>query len=237
MEQESANLLQNHARSTIVQSRSIRSQKKLCKIFSNKYIAQCFIPTRLNRVLNNLHRLAEGFLDNNQDADRLLQKIIKSGFKFHVLYRNRIIPFSPDGRRLMMKLRDEFILVFAMIVALNYLDLIFIQYSLQRKLQRKLRHCQQLIRRIIGNHLTQKSHDRIDFIFDFISDADFLAYIFDSELTRNHAIIEEIIDDLRALMSDALLALLSDALSALMPDSLRVLMSDALRVFVRDSLI
>ncbi|CAF1239138.1 unnamed protein product [Adineta steineri] len=201
MEQNYANLSPNHVVSTIAQSRSIRFQKKLCKIPSNKYIAKCFIPTRLNRVLNNLHRLAEGFSNNNQIANRLIQKIVKSGNKFKVLYSNRIIFSSPNGEQLLMQLRGDFNGILTFIGILKTYDCMLSRFTLQCL----FRNCRGLIHSIIGDHLTQKSLDRIDFIFNFISDADFLAYMFNFKLTLNRAIIVEIIDDLRVLVRDGLI--------------------------------
>ncbi|CAF3742852.1 unnamed protein product [Adineta steineri] len=201
MEQKSVNLFPNHVTNTTAQSRSIRFQKKICKIFSNKYIAKYFIPVRFNRLLVNLHVLAEGFSNNNQIADRLLQKIMKSGIKFQVLYRNRIILVNPDDLRLLMELGTEFNEIIEMIVGLNNFDFIFNRFLLKNK----LKDCQKLIHKIIGNHLTRKSHERIDFIFDFISTKEFLKYIFNSKLVLNHTIIKEITVDLRVVMRSGLI--------------------------------
>ncbi|CAF1383084.1 unnamed protein product [Adineta steineri] len=91
MEQNYANLSPNHVVSTIAQSHSIRFQKKLCKVPSNKYIAKCFIPTRLNRVLNNLHRLAE-------DADFLAYM-----FNFKLTLNRAIIVEIIDDLRVLVR--------------------------------------------------------------------------------------------------------------------------------------
>ncbi|CAF1193415.1 unnamed protein product [Adineta steineri] len=125
--------------------------------------------------------------------------------KFQVLYNNGIISFSPDGGRLRNELLAEFNEICEIIVELNNLDSMFFRLLPKYKLRNKLKHCRNLIHRIIGNHLTQESHNRIDSIFNFISTDEFLTYMFDSNSALNHAIIEEITDDLYALMRNVII--------------------------------
>ncbi|CAF1059122.1 unnamed protein product [Adineta steineri] len=199
MEQYSVNV-RYHLASTRAQSRIIRGEKKICKIFTNKYIAKCFIPTRLNRVLNNLHALAARSSNSIQMADDLLQKIIKSGMKFQVLYSNNIILLNPNGIQLLMELCVKFNTIIEIIAALST----FNSMAGRLLLQYELSHCRELIHRIIGTYLTQNSHQRIDYIFNFISTGTFLRDIFDSELEGNHDIIVQITDDLHALMRNVI---------------------------------
>jgi hypothetical protein len=213
-------LFSNFGTNTTAQSRSIRIQKKFSKygysnrkhnqdticflllisILSNKYLAQLFISTRVNRILDNLHILARGFSGNNETADRLIAKIIKSGLKFQVLYKNRNM-FSQNQLRLLRDFGEEFNSLIEIVFELYDFD-----FMLRRLLFRsKCKDCQKLMHRIIGNHLTRKSHARIDFIFNFISNKEFLKYAFDSKSTFNQAIIRQIMVDLRALANDGLI--------------------------------
>ncbi|CAF1059104.1 unnamed protein product [Adineta steineri] len=130
-----------------------------------------------------------------------------------------ILLFSPNGVQLLNELIVESYLIFGLIVALNNsdpmpvqpsfidilinnVDSILVRPLLKFALQQKLENCQRLIHDIAANHLTQKSHDRINFIFNFISTDEFLTYMFDSNSTRNHAIIEEMIIALRTFIPD-----------------------------------
>jgi hypothetical protein len=147
--------------------------------------------------LNNLHILVEGFSRNNETADSLVKKIIKSAIKFQVLYKNRNVMFSQDDLQLLVNFRNEFNGITQTIFELYNDD-----FVLRRLLLRsKCRDCQTLLHRIIGNRLTQKSHARIDFIFNFISNKEFIKYAFDSKSEFNHAIIREITIDFRALVN------------------------------------
>ena len=159
------------------------------------------MSTRVNRIFSNLHILAEGFSGNNQTADRLIKKIMKSAIKFQVLYNNRDVVFNQNDLRLLIDFREHFDEITETISELYNFDFVIRRLLLRSK----CKDCQKLIHRIIGNRLTQKSHERINFIFDFISNTDFLKYVFNSKSTINHAIIREIIVDFRALMKGMLI--------------------------------
>lgn len=155
------------------------------------------MDARINRILNNLHILIEGFSHNTDTADRMIKKIIKSVIKFQVLYNNRNVMFNQDDLRLLTIFHEQFEEIMETIFELYDSD-----FMLRRLLLRsKCNDCQNLLHKIIGNRLTQKSHDRIDFIFNLMSNKEFLKYVFDSKSNLNHAIIKEIIVDLRALMN------------------------------------
>lgn len=60
--------------------------------------------------------------------------------------------------------------------------------------------CHNLLSKIISTHLTEKSHARINYIFNYISNLQFLEYLCDPNSTSNREIIEEILDDMRSLI-------------------------------------
>ncbi|UJR29751.1 hypothetical protein I4U23_017299 [Adineta vaga] len=72
-------------------------------------------------------------------------------------------------------------------------------------LQRKCKKCQELMHMIMGIRLNREKHDRIDFIFSFISNTEFIKYVFDSKAALNAAIIKEIITDLGSLAREGLI--------------------------------
>jgi hypothetical protein len=67
------------------------------------------------------------------------------------------------------------------------------------------KECQDLTHQIISTHLTTKSHTRIDYIFNSISNLQFLEYVFNPNLSNNRAIIKEIVQDMNSLMDTGLL--------------------------------
>jgi hypothetical protein len=170
----------------------------LTRLFSNKYLAKLVIGARGNRISNNLHNLVRHFSGNNEVADALVKKIIKSIIKFGVLYNNRNTIFSQNDLKLVMDFREQCQEIIELYAELHNSN--FVLHRLL--LKSKYKDCQNLIHRIIGNRLTRKRHERIDFVFNYISNQEFIKYAFDSKSAFNHAIIKEIIVDLRALGHD-----------------------------------
>jgi hypothetical protein len=67
------------------------------------------------------------------------------------------------------------------------------------------KECQDLTHKIISTHLTQKSHTRIDYIFNYASNLQFLDYVFNPNSTTNRAIVKDIVTDMNSLMDAGLL--------------------------------
>lgn len=163
----------------------------LVSIVANKYISSFFIGTNLNQILNNLHDLVEGFTGNSQTADRLIKKIIKS----QIVYNDRSMLHADNIQELInfFKQLESF--------TENIFEVYDFNCMLNRFLfKRQCKECQKLIHTIIKIHLTRKSHERIDFIFNFILNEAFIKYVFDSDSKFNHATIREIILYLRILI-------------------------------------
>ncbi len=62
------------------------------------------------------------------------------------------------------------------------------------------KECQDLTHKIISTHLTQKSHLRIDYVFNYVSNLQFLEYSFNPNSTINRAIFKEVVEDMQSLM-------------------------------------
>ncbi|CAF5214217.1 unnamed protein product, partial [Rotaria magnacalcarata] len=70
---------------------------------------------------------------------------------------------------------------------------------------RMCKECQDLVHKIISTHLSQKSHIRIDYIFNTLSNLQFIDYVFNSNSTLNRAIVKDIVQDMNRLMDSGLL--------------------------------
>jgi hypothetical protein len=142
------------------------------------------------RILGNLHDLVQGFTHSERLADRLNRIILKTAIKLVVLQRNNL--FDQRELALFNRLNAGFASCLKTVVKL------YETYSVwnRNSLIRELKKCQKLLHNIILNRQTRKSHERIDFVFNFASDLAFLKYIFDSKSSLNHAILRDIIVDL-----------------------------------------
>ncbi|CAF3352918.1 unnamed protein product [Rotaria socialis] len=174
-------------------SLGIRAQKKLLSKLSSKSVAKIFIDETSGRILDNIHRLARNY-SGKKDADKLLKSIIKTIVKMGILYKNDL--FTEHEIKLIDEFRNRFHSLAKSIVTLYEVDFKFDRSILTRMCQ----ECQELTHKIVSTHLTPKSHARIDYVFNYASNIQFLEYSFNPNSTTNRAIIKEIIEDMHTLM-------------------------------------
>jgi transcription termination factor NusB len=116
-----------------------------------------------------------------------------------ILYRNDL--FSEYELKLIEEFRHRFHSLSKAIVTFYEVDFTFDRVFLTRM----CKECQDLTHKIISTHLTPKSHARIDYVFNSVSNLQFLEYVFNLHSTTNRAIIKEIVEDMNSLMDAGLL--------------------------------
>lgn len=181
------------------QSLGIRAQKKLLGRFSSKSVAKVFIDETSGRILDNLHKLVKNFSGNKKEADKILKGIIKTIVKLGILYKNEI--FNAQELKSIEDFRRRFHSLAKSVVTFYEVDFTFDYHFLSRM----CRDCQELTHKIISTHLTNKSHSRIDYVYNTLSSTEFLEYAFDSTSPINRAIIKDIVQDMNALMDSGML--------------------------------
>ena len=160
---------------------------------SSKSVAKIFIDETSGRILDNIHKLARNY-SGKKDADKLLKSIIKTIVKMGILYKNEL--FTDHELKLIDDFRNRFHSLAKSIITLYEVDFKFDRAVLTRMCG----ECQDLTHKIISTHLTPKSHARIDFVYNFVSDLPFLEYSFNPSSTVNRAIIKEVVEDMQSLM-------------------------------------
>jgi transcription termination factor NusB len=166
---------------------------------SSKSIAKVFIDEASGRILDNLHKLTRNYSGSKKEADKLLKSIIKTIVKVGILYRNDL--FTEYELKLIENFRNRFHSLSKAIVTFYEVDFTFDRVFLTRM----CKDCQDLTHQIISTHLTTKSHARIDYVFNTISNLQFLEYVFNPNLPTNRAIIKEIVENMNSLMDAGLL--------------------------------
>lgn len=111
-----------------------------------------------------------------------------------ILYKNEL--FTEHELKLVDEFRNRFHSLAKTIITIYEVDFKFDRAVLTRM----CKECQELSHRIISTHLTPKSHARFDFVFNYVSNLQFLEYSFNPQSTVNRAIIKEIIEDMQSLM-------------------------------------
>ena len=143
--------------------------------------------------MDNIHKLVRNY-SGKRDADKLLKSIIKTIVKIGILHKNDL--FTEHELKLVDEFRNRFHSLAKSIVTLHE-----VQFRFDRSvLIRLCKECQDLTHQIISTHLTPKSHLRIDYVFNTVSNLPFLEYAFNPDSAVNRAIVKEIVDDMNTLM-------------------------------------
>ncbi len=116
-----------------------------------------------------------------------------------IIYKNNL--FTEYELKLIDDFRNRFHSLSKAIVTFYEVDFTFDRLFLTRM----CKECQDLTHKIISTHLTQKSHTRIDYVFNSVSNLQFLEYVFNPNSTINRAIIKDIVQDMNSLMDAGLL--------------------------------
>ncbi|KAJ8940945.1 hypothetical protein NQ318_010146 [Aromia moschata] len=167
----------------------LRAQKKILSRMAGKNIARAFIDDTTASLLDNLYRLAKQYVKvlltekavdtriTRKKRKKLIKNIIKVVIKLGVLHRNNML--SEDELRQAEKFKTKFRMAGMAIISFYEVD-----FSYDRNyVANALSESQKCLEVIVSKHLTEKSLSRIESVFSFFSNEQFLDAIFkrDSE--------------------------------------------------------
>ncbi|RNA04348.1 tumor necrosis factor alpha-induced 8-like [Brachionus plicatilis] len=179
------------------QSLALRIQKKVASKMSNKNMAKIFIDETSGRLLDSLYKLVKEYSANKKLAESILNDIIKVIVKIGILVKNEQL--SSDEIKNCDNFRQSFHLLTKS--ALSFYE---IEYTFDLKhLQKLLMSCKSYMHDIIRGHLTDKSKNRVDNVFNFFSESKFLEEIFRN--AKYSSIMKAIFEDARKLVDEGLL--------------------------------
>jgi hypothetical protein len=177
------------------QSLALRIQKKIASKMSNKAFAKIFIDDTTGRILDNLFKLVKEYSRSKKQAETIINSVIKIIIKIGLLYKNEQL--NSDELRQCDAFRQTFHLFVK--AALSFYE---VDYTFDNKfLHNSLKNCQSLIQNIVKLHLTEKSKQKIENVFNFFSDPHFLESVFASNSSYS-TILKSIVDDTRVLVDE-----------------------------------
>ncbi|XP_015186641.1 PREDICTED: tumor necrosis factor alpha-induced protein 8-like protein isoform X1 [Polistes dominula] len=161
----------------------LRAQKKLLgRVVSTNAGRSLLIDDATTSLLDNLYKLMERATKNNTNLDKkqpekVLKNIVKLSIKVGLLQRNQQLGPADDAK--LVEIRTALRAVAMAVVSFYELEFSFDKAYLTRSLER----CRSAIQGLIKPHLTDKSQDRCDQVFDFLRNPEFLDAVFrqDSE--------------------------------------------------------
>ncbi|KAI8114895.1 tumor necrosis factor alpha-induced protein 8-like protein isoform X1 [Lucilia sericata] len=150
----------------------LRAQKKILSRMATKNIAKTFIDGTTASLLDNLYRLCKLHSGNKVKAEKIIKNIIKIVIKIGVLHRNN--QFNAEELTQAETFKRKF-----QNTQLSVISFYEVDYSFDLPyLQKSIAESHTALKSIVQRHLTEKSLNRIDEVFEFFSDPTLLETAF-----------------------------------------------------------
>ncbi|GCB71140.1 hypothetical protein scyTo_0008773, partial [Scyliorhinus torazame] len=153
-------------------SLAVQAQKKILGKMASKSIAIALIDDTSSDVLDELYKTTKEYTQNKKEAEKIVKDLIKVVIKLGVLYRNN--QFNKDETELVEKFKKKVHQLAMTVVSFHQVDFTFDRNVLSNLLN----ECRDLLHQIINQHLTVKSHGRINNVFNHFSNCEFLAALY-----------------------------------------------------------
>lgn len=161
-------------------------------------VANLLTDDTSSSILDELYKASREFTKSKKEAHRIIRDVIKIALKIGVLYRNR--RFSPDELEAVERFRKK--LNQAAMTAVSFHE---VEFTFDRGiLSQLLLECRDLLHEIVENHLTSRSHARIDRVFNHFSNVHFLGELYGSG-DEYRLYLSKICDGINKLLDDGIL--------------------------------
>nr|CAB3267137.1 tumor necrosis factor alpha-induced protein 8-like [Phallusia mammillata] len=173
----------------------LKAQKKILGKMASKSLTKKIIDEKTYDILDEFYKVRRQQTGNKKDAEKMLHNIIKVMIKVGVLEKND--RFSADEVKLAHKLQQKTKMAAMTIVSFYEVEFSFDKYVLSTQINEGRTILQQLVE----NHLTSKSKDRINSVFDILGDTEFLELLFEpngnykDSLAKIAIRLNELLDD------------------------------------------
>lgn len=171
---------------------AIQAQKKVLGKLASKNVAKVFVDDTMSALFDNLYTIAKRDTGSKKEAEKLLKDLIKIAVKIGVLYRNK--QFTDVDMKTAEEFRRQFKTTAMTIVSFHEVDFTYDRQFLSHSLE----EAKKSLHGLIENHLTQKSHGRVDHVFDYFSKGDLLDKLFQNDAFQD--VRTEIADGLNTLI-------------------------------------
>lgn len=171
----------------------LRAQKKILSRMASKNIAKVFIDETASSLLDNVYRLTKQQFGSKKEAEKLVKNIIKIVIKLAILQKNDV--FTEDETRKINTFYQKFLKLQMSIISFFEVDFSFdLNY-----LQKLISEVHQILREIVRSHLSDKSLNKIDEIFDSFNNPQFLESIFKPD-SPHREVMGKVVADLNKIM-------------------------------------
>ncbi|XP_028812466.1 tumor necrosis factor alpha-induced protein 8-like protein 3 [Denticeps clupeoides] len=155
-------------------SLALQAQKKILSKMATMAVANLLTDDTSSEILDELYRASREYTKSKKEAHKIVKDIIKIALKIGILYRNQ--QFSADEMETVERFKKK--MNQAAMTAVSFYE---VDYTFDRNiLSELLLECRDLLHELVEQHLTTRSHGRIDHVFNHFANVDFLTELYGS---------------------------------------------------------
>ncbi|KAK1891684.1 Tumor necrosis factor alpha-induced protein 8-like protein 3 [Dissostichus eleginoides] len=153
-------------------SLALQAQKKILSKMATMVVANMLTDDTSSEILDELYKTSREFTKSKKQAHKIIKDVIKIALKIGILYRNH--QFSPDELDTVDRFKKK--MNQAAMTAVSFYE---VEYTFDRNiLSELLLECRDLLHTLVEQHLTARSHARIDHVFNHFSHGEYLAELY-----------------------------------------------------------
>lgn len=161
-------------------------------------VANLLTDDTSSEILDELYRASREYTKSKKEAHKIVKDVIKIALKIGILYRNQ--QFSPEELETVERFKKK--MNQTAMTAVSFYE---VDYTFDRNiLSELLLECRDLLHEVVEQHLTTRSHGRIDHVFNHFADVDFLAELYGSS-DEYRLYLRKICDGINKLLDEGVL--------------------------------
>ncbi|XP_068179369.1 tumor necrosis factor, alpha-induced protein 8-like protein 2 B [Antennarius striatus] len=150
-----------------------RAQKKILSGMATKASVQMFIDDTTSEILDELYHVSKEYSGSKSEAQKVIKDLIKIAVKIAILFRNN--RFNTDELRTAQEFKKK--LNQGAMTAISFYE---VDFTFDKTVMEDLLiGCRDLLLKLVHNHLTPKSHGRINHVFNHYSNPELLTKLYD----------------------------------------------------------
>ncbi|KAM9309459.1 tumor necrosis factor, alpha-induced protein 8-like protein 2 B [Pholidichthys leucotaenia] len=174
---------------------AMKAQKKILSSMASKSSVQMFIDDTTSEILDELYRVSKEYTGNKSEAQKVIKNLIKIAVKIGVLFRNN--RFNAEELGLAQDFKKK--LHQGAMTAVSFYE---VDFTFEDAVMVDiLTNCRDLLLKLVHNHLTPKSHDRIRHVFNHYADPKLLTQLYEPQgpfrphLTKIYKGLNKLVED------------------------------------------
>ncbi|XP_041964391.1 tumor necrosis factor, alpha-induced protein 8-like protein 2 B [Alosa sapidissima] len=151
---------------------AMKAQKKILSQMASKSVVQMFIDDTSSEILDELYWVSKEYSGNKTEAQKVIKDLVKIAVKIGVLFRHS--RFDPEELSLAQNFKKKLHQGAMTAISFHEVDFTFESTVISEILS----DCRDILLRLVEKHLTPKSQNRIQHVFNHYSDNKLLSELY-----------------------------------------------------------